>query len=45
MNAAACDLSQIDVGYGGEPGRDANMPVCLSLTDAVEKGLEEPSEQ
>ena len=28
----ACDLSQIDVCYGGEPGRGANMPVCLSLT-------------
>jgi hypothetical protein len=28
----ACDLSEIDVCYGGQPGRDANMPVCLSLT-------------
>jgi len=28
----AHDLSQIDVCYWGEPGRDANMPVCRILT-------------
>ena len=31
----AHDLSQIDVCYWGEPGRDANMPVCRILTQAV----------
>ena len=31
----AHDLSQIDVCYWGEPGLDANMPVCRILTLAA----------
>jgi len=34
-----------DVGYWGQSGRGDAGPLLPVLTDAVEKGLEEPSEQ